>query len=103
VALVTSVSRPLTYEESLRVLLQGVSGVNLSIVSRGSGVDRFQIAKFVAGKKVRPDTLANLGLFVFRQMNSHVLLSKEDLVPEEDTPPQLSEGEEDASNNQLLQ
>lgn len=71
----------MTFEDSIRVLLQGTCGVNPNLLAGELGIARATVAKFVAGGVCRPDIVDAIGLFVFRRMNAHLLIGPEDLVP----------------------
>lgn len=68
------------YLESMRVLLEGTSGVNCSEVGRLTGLAHRTIRVFIQGVESHPLTVEQIGWFIWRRMNRHVLLSVEDGV-----------------------
>lgn len=72
-------NRPLTYDESLRILLDGVCGPNDAEIRRGTGLSRPAVRGFFAGHESRADTMEKLGMFVWRKLNASVLLSEVEL------------------------
>lgn len=71
--------RPLSYEESIRILLNGVTGVNSQAVSDEIGIARLSVSQFAGGSvKSTEKTRDLIAAFVWRRMNAHVLLSDSD-------------------------
>lgn len=68
------------YQESIRILLQGITGCNKAEVSRQTGINQVTISYFLANKhKVNEETIEKLATYVWRKMNSHLLIGPEDL------------------------
>lgn len=79
-------SRPLSYEESIRVLVTGTCGANIELLRRETGVSKRTTMDFLANARTsNPTTLEALGTFVWRQMNSHLLLCDSDRATAERT------------------
>lgn len=66
------------YHASIRVLLEGTCGVNLHLISRETGISRPALMKFMAGGEIAEEHVEHLGMFVWRRINAHLLLSEED-------------------------
>lgn len=67
----------LDHEETIRILLNGLTGCNVALVSRETGLHRHTIARFLRGdkKSYGPDAVETIGWFVWRTLNMHVLLA----------------------------
>lgn len=70
--------RPLTYHEAIRILLEGTCGVNAVLVEREVGVSRQAVMRFLRGASVAQETVDQIGLFVWRKLHAHELLSAAD-------------------------
>jgi len=69
-----------TYHGSMRVLLEGISGVNYLQVAQGTGISRQCIARFVRGERDTPAPIVErIAMHIWRGMNRNVLISPEDL------------------------
>lgn len=70
------------YHQAIRVLLEGVCGVNIERVAKQAGVARPTLQRFLsASHGTHPDNVERLALVVWRKLNAHVLLSEEDKAP----------------------
>lgn len=69
----------LSPEECARIILNGVSGCNKRTVAREAFVSQMTVAKFLRGGNLRPEYVERIELFIWRQLNRHVLLGEEDL------------------------
>jgi hypothetical protein len=67
-----------TYEDSIRVLLRGMTGVNASVVNRATRVRHDSTLRFCCGETIPEPVMDRLALFVWRQMNAKVLICEED-------------------------
>ena len=73
------IHRPLTYHESMRILIEGVSGSMTTRISTQTGLSRGAILNFLHNKKVvQNDTVETLAWFIWKKMNATVLLSDSD-------------------------
>jgi hypothetical protein len=71
------------YETAIKILLEGTCGANTNRISRESGVSRVTVEGFLKGtRETEKDSLDKIGLWLFRRLNSHVLLTKEELERE---------------------
>jgi len=66
------------YAESIRVLLEGTCGANITEIARVTGVDKKTVMTFMQGKDVTEKTLIRIGFFVWDRMNAQVLLCETD-------------------------
>jgi hypothetical protein len=65
------------YEDAIRVLLEGTSGVNAYQVAKATGLSHVCVLQFCRRETTpQPDTVERLGWFVWRRSNVHVLLSE---------------------------
>lgn len=69
----------LTYEDSIRILLEGVSGANANRLEQEAQVSRQSIARFLNGKTIGNELVDKIGLVVWRKINANILLSPSDL------------------------
>jgi hypothetical protein len=66
----------LRHNEAMRVLLDGVSGVNTLRVGREAGLSHNAVREFMRGaQEPREKTVESLGWFIWRRLNVHVLLA----------------------------
>lgn len=76
----TAFPSPMTYEDSIRILLHGLTGANTRAVGMAVGLSRLAVSQFLSGQvATKPATVDRIATFVFRRMNAAVLLSPEDL------------------------
>jgi len=77
--------RPMSYHDSMRILLEGVCGVNAADIHRTVGLHRRAIANFMDGHKPKDNseikTEERLARFIWDRMNAAVLLSDADREP----------------------
>ena len=66
------------WHQSMRVLLEGVCGINQNLIERETGVARPSVKRFMSGLDVEPETVMKLAMFIWRRLNVAVLLSDED-------------------------
>lgn len=69
----------MTKEFAMKVLLDGVCGINVHQVVREAKVDRRAIYKFLNGEKISTENLDKLSLFIWKKINSHLLITESDL------------------------
>ncbi len=73
------IHRRLTYHESMRVLLEGISGPKLNAISVETGVTRTTVRNFLTNKRTcHDDTIETIAWYIWKKMNSTVLLSDSD-------------------------
>ena len=73
------IHRRLTYHESIRILLEGISGPRLNTIAIAAGLSRRSVATFLQNKRVSQDeTIEALAWYIWKKMNSTVLLSDSD-------------------------
>jgi hypothetical protein len=66
----------------MRILLNGVTSCNSSVVERETGLSHTSVLRFVRGKATpSARTRELLGLFIWRRLNAHLLLSDADRQP----------------------
>jgi hypothetical protein len=63
---------------TMRVLLDGVCGANLSEVFKHTGIHRKALIRFMAGEGLTEDVRTRLGLFIFQRINKHLLITDDD-------------------------
>jgi hypothetical protein len=69
----------LSFEQSIRVLLDGVCGANLSMIAKETKLSNGTIRLFMGGKSsYHPDTLDLISEFVWKKLNAHLLICDED-------------------------
>lgn len=73
----------MTYEDSIRVLLDGITGANAALVIRETGLSKNAVYEFLARehRTTTDKVLTSLAWFVWRRLNAHVLLCDDDRVP----------------------
>jgi hypothetical protein len=70
----------MSYEESMRILLTGICGINAQQISKGTGVSHVCILQFYRNQtKAHYKTIDKLAWFIWKKMNENVLLSPEEL------------------------
>jgi hypothetical protein len=68
------------YHQAIRVLLEGVCGLNTQAIHRQTTLGRPWIQRFMAGDgNFDPATVDILAAFVWRRMNANVLLTPHEL------------------------
>jgi len=74
--------RPMSYHESMRILLEGVCGINAAEINRAVGLHRRSITNFMDGNKPKDNseirTEERLARFIWDRLNASVLLCDED-------------------------
>ena len=73
--------RFMKYEEAMRILLEGTCGVNEAKVTRECGASRPALRAFISGAEITDNQLDRIGMFIWRKMNAHLLLSEDDFSP----------------------
>lgn len=69
----------LSYEQSIRVLLDGVCGVNLNMIAKETELSNGAIRTFMTGNSgCHPNTLELIAEFVWKRLNAHLLICDED-------------------------
>ncbi len=68
----------LSFDDAMRVLLRGTSGVNITNVAKGAGVGRQDVSRFLMSAEHRQSSVDKIAWFVWRSMNRHVLVSDSD-------------------------
>lgn len=69
----------MTLDEATRILLSGVTGANASEVQRNTGVCRMSVDKYLRNGDGPDDVRDRIYLYVWRQVNRHLLLSEADI------------------------
>lgn len=66
-------------DDAVRILLNGVTGCNDSVIRRGTGLSRSCVAGYVNGTIDTPEAnREKIYFFVWRQLNAHLLLCDTD-------------------------
>jgi hypothetical protein len=68
----------MNYDQALRILLEGTCGANACEIQRHTGLSRKAVQNFLQDATCHDKTRDEIGMFVWRKMNSHVLLCEED-------------------------
>lgn len=75
----------LSFEDSIRILLNGTCGINSSTIARGAGIGRADVMAFMNGRteyqhtgRNRTVNVEKIARFVWDSMNQHVKLSDSD-------------------------
>jgi hypothetical protein len=68
----------MTYKESVRILLEGVCGVNINLIGRETNLSKRAVIGFINGIESTPRTTEVIGMFIWRKMNSSILLCDSD-------------------------
>jgi hypothetical protein len=69
----------MTYEESIRVLLNGTTGMNVRVVTENTKISTRILLRFFHREEGIPQaTIDKLAWFVWERLNVHVLLSVEE-------------------------
>jgi hypothetical protein len=72
----------MTLDEATRILLRGTTGCTALTVARATGLHHESVNAYVQAKyrSTRDDTLEKIYLFVWRQLNAHLLIDAEPLA-----------------------
>lgn len=70
----------LSYEQSIRVLLEGVCGVNLNMIARQMDLSNGAIRNFINGDSCSSITVDLIAEFVWKRLNAHLLICDEDKI-----------------------
>jgi len=68
----------LTYHQAMKVLLEGISGARLNTIALESGLSRGAVINFMKNKEVHEATIDAIGWYIWKRMNSTVLLGPSD-------------------------
>jgi hypothetical protein len=70
----------MTLDDATRILLRGTTGCTALTVCRATGLHHESVNAYVQAKyrSTRDDTLEKIYLFVWRQLNAHLLIAEED-------------------------
>lgn len=91
----------MTYEDAIRILLNGTTGANVSVIYRATRIRNETTASFLAGHHVPEHIRDRIALFTWRRMNAAVLLGDSDedvLVSARKMPRKWSRQRKGASN-----
>lgn len=62
----------------MRILLNGITGVNCREIERGTGLASLTVRKFMCGKDTGEEVRDKVAEFVWKKLNSHLLICEED-------------------------
>lgn len=68
----------LSFDESMRILIRGTSGANITNVAKGAGVGRADVSRFLRGAEHRQASVDKIAWFVWESLNRHVRIAESD-------------------------
>jgi hypothetical protein len=72
----------MTIDESMRVLLSGICGPDVTLIATGSKVSKDTVYALMRGEAIGEDSRDRIGLWLFRRINRTVVLTED----EQETP-----------------